>query len=125
MAKQTTAKRRSTRNAPPKRPGERGMGLNKKQIAEKAQRHGDQCIAFLIQTMNNEDETTSTRMNAAIEVLNRGFGRPHQATSVMTEDADGNMQPIREINMTAAEFPSDHPKFKPTPVKDEEETTLQ
>lgn len=87
----------------------------RKELALKAQRHGERAINYLASIMNSTDEPTKTRMDAAMELLNRGYGRPTQS-QVNVDEEGNNAAPITNINIMAADFPEHHPKFRPTPL---------
>lgn len=52
----------------------------KRALAEKAKDHADDALKVLVDVMNNTDESGSVRVSAANAILDRGYGKPFQAT---------------------------------------------
>jgi methylphosphotriester-DNA--protein-cysteine methyltransferase len=58
----------------------------KRALAEKAKDHADDALRTLVEIMNNSEENGTTRISAANSILDRGFGKPFQATVDMTPE---------------------------------------
>ena len=53
----------------------------KRDIAEKAKKHGEAALAVLVAIAQNEEEPAASRVSAANALLDRGYGKPIQAVS--------------------------------------------
>lgn len=61
------------------------VGKKKLALAEIAREHAPEAIKTLVRIMK-EGETDSVRLSAANSILDRGFGKPFQATVEIPED---------------------------------------
>src|SRR5262245_9811963 len=55
---------------------------NSFQLQQMAREKSGAAIQFLSSTMLNSKVSINVRVNAAIELLNRGFGKPHQSMDI-------------------------------------------
>ena len=55
-------------------------------IAERAKTHGDAALQALVDVMQDAKAPHSARVSAANAILDRGYGKPHQAVSHGGED---------------------------------------
>jgi hypothetical protein len=69
-----------------------GRTAAKVQITEMAKKYGPDALQYLASVFNNPKESTTHRITAAKELLDRGFGKAFQSVKVSGED-DG--APIR------------------------------
>lgn len=63
----------------------------KRELAEMAKAHADDALQTLVDIMNATAESGSTRVSAAVAILDRGYGRPFQA--IHHAGADGGELP--------------------------------
>src|SRR4051812_43276830 len=61
----------------------------KADIREYARRYGPEAIEFLAETMKGEDVPFSARVSAAKEILDRGYGRPGEASEEPKSPQEG------------------------------------
>lgn len=69
----------------------------KRDIAEAAREHADIALSVVLEIAQNGD-TDATRLSAARELLDRGFGKSPQAIDV--QSSDGSLKPLT-INLVA------------------------
>ena len=78
-ARKREARARRLANLKPVQKGQvlNPSGRSKKDydLAREAQKHAEQAIAALVSVMTNEDNPPASRVSAAAEVLDRGYGR--------------------------------------------------
>ena len=60
----------------------------KKDLRAVAKEHSPEAFRFLLNTMRNEDAALQHRMNAATQILDRGFGKPSQHNEVTVSVLD-------------------------------------
>lgn len=60
-------------------------------LAELAKSYTDDALTVLVRVMNNDAQTGSARVSAAVAILDRGYGRPFQA--IHHAGADGGELP--------------------------------
>lgn len=58
----------------------------KRALADKAKDHADDALRTLVEVMSDKKESGTTRVSAANAILDRGFGKPFQATVDMTPE---------------------------------------
>lgn len=58
------------------------------ELAASAKIYGLRALATIVEIMEDEDEAASTRLLAAKEVLDRGFGKAKQITEITGADGD-------------------------------------
>lgn len=61
------------------------------ELATLAKRSAQDALSVVVEIMNNQAETGSTRLSAAVAILDRGYGRPFQA--IHHAGADGGELP--------------------------------
>jgi hypothetical protein len=72
-----------------------------------ARKYGPEAIDFLVKTMRSEKVSCNARVVAADRLLDRGYGRPHQAT----EEPDSKtiegivIEPLRKYNGNGSDEP--------------------
>jgi hypothetical protein len=57
----------------------------KKDLKAVAKQHSPEAFRFLLQTMRNEEASIKNRMEAATQILDRGWGKPTNHTSVSVD----------------------------------------
>ena len=82
-----------------------GLPTRKQEMSEFAQAYGQQALSFQVQVMNDPDAATKDRLSAAKDIIERGYGRPHQA--IRQEDGEGNSVIPHQIQLVAAPIPAD------------------
>jgi hypothetical protein len=76
-------------------PGGRPKGI--KEIRELAQQFVPRAIYTIVRLMDDENVKESVRLAAAIELMNRGYGRPEQAISISHERKPVDLMTTEDI----------------------------
>ena len=80
-------KNAKTRGLTPFKPGQSGNpGGRPKGLGTKAREHGDKCIEVLADALDSAD--VKTRIAAARELLDRGYGKPLTMTAEVSNQLD-------------------------------------
>ena len=81
------------------RPGQTGNpGGRPKGVAALARQHADAAIDFLAKLLVDESAASSARVQAAREILDRGYGKPIAMSADVTDNLDDvSVEELREV----------------------------
>ena len=74
----------------------------KKQLSEMAKVHGKTALNVLVEVATNDAEPATSRVSAAVALLDRGYGRPQQSMDLSNEDGSLTARPDNEIEAEIA-----------------------
>lgn len=70
----------------------------KRQISEMAKEYGETALQVLVDIAVNDQEPSSSRVSAAMALLDRGYGKPSQSVDV--SNTDGTLATIDATKLT-------------------------
>ena len=88
-----------------RKPGK--VGRLKRELADMAKDHAKAALDTVAEIMKSEAEPASSRVSAAIALLDRGYGRPAQSVAVSNPDGSLTPQPSTIIIEAAVNDDSD------------------